>query len=418
MIVETVAVGTELLLGQIVNSNASEIGSRLATAGLDHYHQVVVGDNLARMVEAIRQAVDRADAVVVTGGIGPTQDDLTREALCIAAGVPMEYDEDYADEMREAWRRRGREMPESNLRQAERPEGADVIPNPKGSAPGVRMRIGETWVFSVPGVPAEMRTMVDDHVMPFLRALGGDRGTVVSRLLRTWGESEAWVGERLADLYVAGINPTIAFLAGAGEIKVRLTAKADDEAAAQALIAPLEAEVRERLGARVFGVDDDTIEKVLARLLGERHWFIGTAESVTGGMVASRLASSPGASTYYRGSVVAYAPDLKASVLGVPDESIEAGVVTEETAKAMAVGAAERLGVDVAVATTGEAGPDPAERPVGTLVIAVRTPEAVRTHTLWMPGDRERIRTYAATAALHLARLAIVGEWWPAPPDR
>ncbi len=419
MIVETIAVGTELLLGQITNRNASDIGARLADAGFDHYRQVVVGDNLGRMIEAIREAVDRSDAVIMTGGIGPTQDDITREALCVAAGVPMLFDEQYAEEMREMWRQRGRPMPESNLRQAERPEGSQPLPNPKGSAPGVQMRIGETWVFAVPGVPSEMRTMIDTHVIPFLRTVGGGAAvTVHSRLLRTWGESEGWVGEQVADLYASLKNPTLAFLASAGEIKVRLTAQAPDRAAAETLIAPVEAEIRSRLGDRVFGVDDETIEIVLARELAMRGWSIATAESATGGLVASRIAGVPGISAQFRGSVVAYATDLKTQLLAVDAGIIDRhGVVSEATAVAMAEGAAERLSADVAVAVTGSAGPEPQDRPVGTIVIAVRTPEGTHAHTMRMPGDRERVRTYAATAALHLARLAIVGSWWPDPVE-
>ncbi|MFH1329192.1 MAG: molybdopterin-binding protein, partial [Actinomycetota bacterium] len=227
MNVEVVAVGTELLLGQIVNGNAAEIGRRLAEAGLDHYHQVVVGDNLGRVVAALTQAVGRSDAVIVTGGVGPTQDDLTREALCAAAGVGMAYSEEMAAHLRDLWaRRRGREMPPSNLRQAEYPQGAVFLPNARGTAPGLRLRIGGAWVFALPGVPQEMLPMLEEQVIPFLVAEAGGGGVLVSRLIRCWGESESGIAERLDDLYEASTNPTVAFLASAGEIKVRLTARA------------------------------------------------------------------------------------------------------------------------------------------------------------------------------------------------
>ncbi len=412
MIVETVAVGTELLLGQIVNGNAAHIAARLAEAGFDHFHQTVVGDNVERAAAVIAQAAARSDAVVITGGIGPTQDDVTREALCLAAGVPMAFSDEYADRLRAWWARRGREMPETNLRQAEHPEGAELLPNPKGTAPGLRLRYGQCWVFAVPGVPEEMQLMLEDHVLPFLlEQAGEDRGVLVSRLLRTWGESESRVAALLGDLYDGSENPTVAFLASAGEIKVRLTARAADRDEAAALIEPVEAEVRRRLGPRVFGADDETVEAVLLRLLRKRGWSLATAESATGGMVAARITSVPGASDAYVGSVVAYAEDVKADVLDV-DVDVAGGVVTEEAALAMARGAVHLLHADVVIAVTGSAGPDPQEREVGTMIVAVQTPERARARTLRLPGDRERVRTYATTSALHLARLAAAGEWW------
>ncbi|MEA2009294.1 MAG: CinA family nicotinamide mononucleotide deamidase-related protein, partial [Actinomycetota bacterium] len=261
MIVEVLAIGTELLLGQIVNSNATRIGERLADAGLDHFQQTVVGDNEARIAAAITDACSRADALIITGGLGPTKDDLTREAMAEAAGVDMIFDADQEDQLRERWTRSGRVMPESNLQQAERPKGCVLIENPKGTAPGIRCEIDDTWVFALPGVPAEMIPMLENSVIPFLR--GDDDATVVSRLLRTWGESESAIGERLGDLYDASTNPTIAFLASGGEIKIRITAKAASRDEATALIAPVEATVRDRLGKRIFGVDDDTVEVVV-----------------------------------------------------------------------------------------------------------------------------------------------------------
>jgi nicotinamide-nucleotide amidase len=414
MKVEVLAVGTELLLGQIVNGNAAEIGRRLAEAGLDHYHQVVVGDNLGRIVAALEQAVSRADAVIVTGGLGPTPDDLTREAICAAAGVEMAYSEEFAAHLRRLWaRRRGGEMPVSNLRQAEYPAGAELLPNARGTAPGLRLKVDGTWVIALPGVPQEMLPMLDEQVIPFLAAAAGRGGVLVSRLIRCWGESESGIAERLADLYESSANPTLAFLASAGEIKVRLTARAASAAEAAALLDPVEAEVRRRLGRWVFAVGEETIEQIVLRLCREKGWTLGTAESATGGLIAQRLTSVPGASEVFVGAVVAYSKALKTALLGVaPDLIDEEGVVSEAVALAMAAGGADRLRADVVVAVTGSAGPDPGGAPVGTMVVAVRTPEGSWVRTLHMPADRERARSLTSTAALQAVRRAVAGEGW------
>lgn len=411
MIVEILAIGTELLLGQMANTNARDIAARLADNGYSHFNQTVVGDNPARIESAILGAVERADALIVTGGVGPTADDITRDVVAGVAGVPLMYDETYEHTLRDRWARMRPDwsFPESNLKQAFRPTGSHVIVNAKGSAPGFRMKVDECWVFALPGVPSEMLAMLDEHVLPFLRAESGDEQIVVSRLLRSYGMSEAKVGEELQDLFEASRNPTVAFLASAGEIKIRLTALADTEAAARSLIDPIEDEVRDRMGEKIFGADDDTIERVIRTELESKGWTIGTAESATGGLVGRRLTSLPGASATFRGSVVAYASDLKHSILGVSASTLtDHGVVSEATAEAMAHGARSVLGVDVAVAVTGSAGPEPLEQPVGTMIIAVVTPTRSTVRTLHMPGDRERVRSYTATAALHLVRRAIL----------
>ena len=410
MNVEVLAVGTELLLGQIVNTNATEIARRLADRGFVHRHQAVVGDNAERMDAAIRAAKERSDAVIITGGIGPTQDDITREVVAEVAGEALRFDETYASRMRERWEALGRTFPESNLRQAFSPEGSVVIPNHKGSAPGFRIEVDGCWIVALPGVPAEMLTMLDEEVMPFLQtASGGEAGVVVSRVIRSWGMAEATVAELLGDVFEASTNPTVAFLASSGEIKVRLTAHARSESEAYDLIRPVEAEVASRLGDHIFGFDGDTIEVVLHRLLRDRGWRIATAESATGGQIGVRLSSVPGASDVYAGSVTAYAPDIKVALLGVSDELIaDAGVVSEDVAIAMAAGAASTMTAEVAIGVTGSAGPDPLEADVGTMCIAVVTPAGRSVRTLRLPGDRERVRAYATTAALHLARRAIV----------
>jgi nicotinamide-nucleotide amidase len=410
VIVEVLAVGTELLIGQIVNGNAATIGRRLAEEGHDAHYQGVVGDNIGRIAEAISVALGRADAVIITGGLGPTQDDLTREGICLATGRPMEFVQDAAVHLRDRFERLGRSMPEANLRQAERPAGAEFLPNPKGTAPGLALRDDQGWVFALPGVPEEMEALLEKEVVPRLRT--GGEGIVKSRLIRTWGSSESTVAELLDDLY-GSANPSIAFLASSGEIKIRITAKARTEADADGMIEPIERSVRERLGARVFGMDQDTIEVIVLRLLAERGWRLAAAESATGGMIAARITSVPGSSRVFRGAVVTYATDLKTTVLDVPAEVVERdGVVSEAMARAMAMGAAERLGAEVAVSVTGSAGPDPQERPIGTMIIGVHTPGGTQARTMRFPGDRERVRTYTTTAALQLLRLGVSGEWW------
>jgi competence/damage-inducible protein CinA-like protein len=408
LITETIAVGTELLLGQVVNSNVAFIGQTLADRGLDSHFQQTVGDNLERISAAISLALERADAVIITGGIGPTRDDITREAVCAATGLEMVFDEGYAEQLRTWWESRGRTMPESNIRQAWHPAGALLMPNPRGTAPGLELDYEGTKIFCLPGVPAEMEYLMLAEVMPRLTG-DTEKEVLVSRVIRTWGRPESEVGELLDDLFTSSQNPSIAFLASNSEIKVRISAKAPTIAEANSLIEPMSLVVQERLGDSVFGIDDDTIERVLLRLLSERGYTIGTAESMTGGMVSTRLTDQPGASEVVRGGLFAYVPEIKAKLLGVSD--IER-VVNEETAIEMAEGARAVLGVDVAVSVTGSAGPEPLERPVGTVVIGVVTPEGARSRELRYSGGRERIRVFATTAALQLTRLALLGKWW------
>lgn len=409
VIVEVIAVGTELLLGQITNTNAAFIGAALATHGFDAHFQQVVGDNLGRVATSIGTALARSDAVIITGGIGPTRDDLTRDAVCQATGREMVFDEPYARQLEEWWKARGRVMPESNLRQAQHPEGAELLLNPKGTAPGLALDHDGTLLFCIPGVPAEMQYLLETEVLPRIVARSGGPAVVVSRLLRTWGQSESAVGEILDDLYQGSTNPSVAFLASAGEIKVRVTAKANSSQEAAALIAPVEDEVKRRLAPWYFGSDGETVQMVLMTMLGERGWSIGTAESMTGGLVAASLTSVPGSSQHVKGGLVAYDPELKKRLLGVADIHT---VVDVETAVEMANGGRDLLEADVVVAVTGSAGPDPLEKPPGTVVIAVATPEDTRARELRMPGDRERVRAYGVTSALHLTRLAISGKWW------
>ncbi|HZQ28598.1 MAG TPA: competence/damage-inducible protein A [Acidimicrobiales bacterium] len=403
---EVVAVGTELLLGQIVDTNSSWMGEHLAAAGIDSHFQVKVGDNLERIVQALRIALSRSEAVIVCGGLGPTQDDITREAIAEVMNVPMERDPEIVERIAAMFRARGREMSPSNERQADVPVGATVIPQTRGTAPGLICPVGHKVVYAVPGVPHEMQDMLERAVIPDLVARSGTVATIVSRVLRTWGLAESTLGEivgpRLAALDAAGGNPTIAFLASGMEgIKVRVTAKAATHEEAVALLDAEEAELRAILGDIVFGVDDQSMEYAVGTLLGGRRLTLGLAESVTGGLVASRLVNVPGASEWFRGSVVAYSSEVKFDVLDVP----EGPVVTEEAAKAMAQGAAKVLGADVGLAVTGVAGPtDQDGMPVGTVFLGVYLDGAAEAVRISLPGDRNRIREFAAISLLDLLR--------------
>jgi len=408
--VEVLAVGTELLLGQIADTNGQWLGQQLAAAGVDsHFHQVV-GDNRARIVLALRTALARSDGVVVTGGLGPTHDDVTREAIAEVMNVPLERDPMLLERIEAMFRSRQRSMPPSNARQAEVPRGATPIPQAQGTAPGLICPVGTKVVYALPGVPHELTEMFTRAVLPDLRRRlddAGETGVIASRVLRTWGMSESRLGEllagRIAASDAAGGNPSIALLASGIEgIKVRITAKGVDAAAATALIEHEEAAVRAVLDEAVFGVDDESMESAVAALLEGRGWSLALAESLTGGLVTARLVGVPGASHWLRGAVVAYVPDVKFEVLGVP----VGPVVTGDCAIAMADGARRVLGADVGLSLTGVAGPDEQEgKPVGTVFVGVSLPagpaEAVELH---LPGDRERVRQYAAISSLDILR--------------
>jgi nicotinamide-nucleotide amidase len=408
---EVVAVGTELLLGQIVDTNSSWIGEQLAVHGIEHLRQTKVGDNHDRIVDVLRGALDRADAVIVCGGLGPTQDDITREAIASVMGVPLVRRDELADVIRELFASRGRAMPENNLRQADVPEGARVIEQRTGTAPGLICPVGDKVVYAVPGVPYEMQEMLQRAVLPDLTARAGVRVAIVSRTLRTWGESESRVAEllgpRLEALDGAG-NPTIAFLASGIEgIKVRLTARAGSAAEAEALLDAEEAEVRAVLGQTVFSSTDQPMEAEVGRLLLQQGRTLAVAESLTGGLVAARIVDVPGASEWFRGGVVAYASDVKVDVLGVP----EGPVVSEAAATAMADGVRRRLGADVGLATTGVAGPTEQEgQPAGTVWIGLAVGDDVGAVRLRLPGDRSRVRQLTVISAMdHLRRRLLPG---------
>jgi nicotinamide-nucleotide amidase len=404
---EVLAVGTELLLGQVVDTNSAWIGEQLALAGIDSHLQVKVGDNQARIVTAIRQALARSDALICCGGLGPTQDDITRESIAEVLGVPLELDETVAARIEEFFAARGRAMSPNNLRQAEVPRGATVIPQVRDTAPGLICTLGDRTIYAVPGVPHEMREMVARAVIPDLVAQAGTPATILSRTLRTWGMAESALAEHLAGrltaLDAAGSGgPTIAFLASGIEgIKVRLTAKAPTRAEAAAILDAEEKLIRDLLGTVVFGVDDEGMEAAVGKLLVEKGQTLGVAESLTGGLVGSRISEVPGASDWFRGSIVAYASDIKRKLLGVGDGP----VVSESAAREMAVGAAATLGADVGLGLTGVAGPTEQERqPVGTVWVGLAVDGSPQARLFRLGGERQQIRQLATISALDWLR--------------
>ena len=403
---DVVAVGTELLLGQIVDTNSSWIGEQLATVGINSLLQIKVGDNKERIVAAIRDRLQEADAVVVCGGLGPTHDDLTREAIATVMGVSLELDNDIAAVIEAMFASRKRRMPANNLKQAEVPVGAQVIAQTRGTAPGLICPVGTKVIYAVPGVPHEMRDMVERVIIPDLIARSGETAVIASRVLRTWGDSESGLNERLQPLINEldrSPNTTLAFLASGWEgIKVRLTAKAETKAAVDTLLNSWEQRVREVVGDIVFGVDGDNMESVVLAMLRKRGLTLALAESVTGGLVSGRLTQIAGASDVFRGAVVSYASDVKHDVLHVSP-----GPVVSETAAAqMAQGAKELLGADVGLALTGVAGPDQQDgQPVGTLCVAVVLPDGqVHTKTFALPGQREQMRQMSVISSLDMLR--------------
>jgi nicotinamide-nucleotide amidase len=406
---EIVAVGTELLLGQIVDTNSAWLGEQLALAGIDVTHEQTVGDNLDRIVDALQLALGRADAVIVCGGLGPTQDDITRDAIAKVMGVVLVPDDDVADRILERFAARGRRMPANNMRQALVPEGAVAIADPQpGTAPGLICPVGDKVIYAVPGVPYELEEIVSGAVLPDLARRAGTVAVIRSRTLRTWGDSESGLAEKLAEhmltLDSAGPGaPTLAFLASGIEgLKVRITVKAETEDAAARSIAAEDEIVRGLIGDIVFGVDDETMEHAVASLLRARGLTLAVAESLTGGLVASRLVNVPGASEWFRGGVVSYATDVKHSLLDVP----EGPVVSAAAAAAMATGVAAKLGADIGLAVTGVAGPDSQEgHPPGTVFMAVALPDqAPITVEAGLPGDRARVRQFACISLLDLLR--------------
>ncbi|UFP96474.1 competence/damage-inducible protein A [Gloeobacter morelensis] len=410
---EILCIGTELLLGQIVNTNAQFLAGELAKLGIPHHFQTVVGDNPGRIRRALALAVERAGIILTTGGLGPTDDDLTHQTLAEHFEVPLVRHPAVLALIEERFRERNRSMSPTNAKQADLPEGAQILPNPMGTAPGIiwEPKAGVA-ILTFPGVPAEMRAMWAETAVPFLCSRGWGQEIFYSRTLRHWGISESTLAERVG-AFLQSVNPTVAPYAGNGEVKLRITARAADIAAAESLIAPIEASLRAIAGLDCYGADEETLASVSAALLVRTGTTLAVAESCTGGMLAEALTALPGASRYLRGAVVAYANDLKTSLLGVDEQRmIDHGAVSEPVARAMAEGVRKRLASDWGLALTGVSGPGggTAQKPVGLVYIALAGPAETRAVEIRLGAQRGRdwIRRVSTQSALDLLRREII----------
>jgi len=401
---EIVGIGTELLLGQIANTNAQAISSSLAGIGVDVYFHVVVGDNHQRIVSTLRRALERSDVVVITGGLGPTPDDITREAVAEVTGATLKRDETLVAAVEGIFRKLGRDMPLENLRQADLPTGATAIA-PEGTAPGFWLEHEGSLMFAVPGVPWEMKAMLNKTILPVLTERTGG-GTTMSKEVLVVGLGESRTHELIRDLVDAQTNPTIAYRAGAGIVRVRVTAKAANETTAVGLIRPVESAIRERLGHHAVPGDAPSVADALGNMLRDRGATVAVAESLTGGLIGAALTGTTGAGDYFAGAIACYSSESKRDVLGI-DEAILTGpgAVSEEAAAAMAEGAAQRFGADLGLSVTGVAGPSEQEgKPVGTIFVGASFGGRTEVRHVQAYGDRDNIRAMAATATLDLGR--------------
>ena len=406
---EIVGIGTELLLGQIANTNAQRISQALAAIGVDVHFHTVVGDNPERMVATISNALDRSDAVIITGGLGPTPDDITREAVAEVLGRSLRRDQELEDTIRSVFAKLNRPMPEDNLKQADLPEGAEPIPV-EGTAPGFFIDDDRGMVFALPGVPWEMEAMLEKTVLPKLRERAGDQ-TLVSREITVMALGESRTHEKIRDIVDRQTNPTIAYRAGGGVVRLRLSAKAKTESEALGLIRPVEDEIRERLGVDALSGNHSSVADALGDVLREGELSIGAAESLTGGLIGSQLTKVGGSGDFFKGSLVCYATESKAEVAGVDEAILEGpGAVSEEAAAALARGAVDKFHADLGVAATGVAGPTEQEgKPVGTVYVAACFEDSVEVRFIQGYGDRDNIRAIAANAALDLGRRMVIG---------
>jgi nicotinamide-nucleotide amidase len=401
---EIIAVGTELLLGQIANTNAQFLSEQLALAGVSVYFHTVVGDNKERLRSALSIAAGRSDLIVLSGGLGPTDDDVTREAVAEHVGRRLVLDETILHRLRELFAGFNMVMPENNRRQAMVIEGGLVLDNPRGTAPGMYVKDGSRHYVLLPGPPTELRPMVREKLLPLVQSIAGPV-TIRSRVLRLYGIGESPLEERLKDILDGQSNPTIAPLASEGEVMLRLTARAVNEEEAYRLIAPVEQQIRERVGKYIYGVDDEILPVAVGKRLASRNQTLAVAESCTGGLVGASLTEVPGSSSYFRMGIVTYSNASKHQLLGVSAETIRVhGAVSEETAREMAEKIRILAGTDWGLSVTGIAGPGGGtpEKPVGLVYTAVSGPEGVRTKRLLLRGDRQQIRIRSVKAALFL----------------
>jgi len=410
---EIYSVGTELLLGQIIDTNAAFLAQRLSQIGIDCFHKTTVGDNPRRLAEALRISLSRAGLIISTGGLGPTEDDITAAGVAEALGTDLVLDEPSAEAIVRTVLQRGFPLLPSHRKQAFIPRGSRALPNSVGTAPGFLIEKDNRAIIALPGPPAEMQPMFEESVVPYLRALPWRAGIIKSRVLRFMGIGESMLEEKLKDLITAQTNPTIAPLASHGEVKIRVTARAADEAQAVSLIAPVEAEIRKRAGGFLVGVDEEEIQATVGRLLRDRGLKLALAESCTGGLITHRLTNIPGASDYLLAGLVCYDNSVKVALLGVKQETLDAqGAVSREVALEMAAGVRKITGAAIGISTTGIAGPGggTAAKPVGLVYVAVSGAQQEVCEEYRFRGDRELIKLQAANAALNLLRRMLEGQ--------
>lgn len=404
--VEIAAVGTELLLGQLVDTNTAHIANALSAVGVDVFATHAVGDNQTRITTLIRSVLDRADGIVTTGGLGPTIDDLTKEAVCDALGLDTVLHEPSLRAMEKRFAQFGMEMPENNRKQAMMPRGAIVLENPDGTAPGfIAFRTDGKFAASMPGVQREMRPMLAEQLIPWLRERFGLTNAIHTRVLHTVNIGESEIDRRIDDLFRTLENPKIGVLAHDFRCDVKIMAKATSDEAARALIAPIEHEIVKRLDGHVYGVDQQTLAGAIHALLQEQRQTVAVAESCTGGRICADLTAIPGSSKSFRGGVVAYDNAVKTGILGVSEATLESvGAVSEQAAIEMAQGVRRHLGARIGISTTGIAGPDggTAEKPIGLVYFGIATEGSARATRRVLPGNREAIQSRARVAALSM----------------
>lgn len=405
MIAEIVCVGTELLMGQVLNTDAKFMASRLADLGVNLYYQVTVGDNPKRLRDTLKTALDRSDVVITSGGLGPTGDDLTKETAAELLGLTLEYDPASLKMLEDRFRAFGKEMTPNNLKQAMFPKESIILPNPNGTAPGCIMEKNGKAIILLPGPPRELFPMFTDSVMPYLEERSNTK--LYSRVLRIFGMGESTLEYTLKDLIEAQTNPTIAPYALLSEVTLRITARCKDAEEGERLIAPVIDEIKRRIGDVIYSFDDEPLEKVCADLLTEHHKTLAVAESCTGGMIASTLVGIPGSSKWFMEGAVTYSNEAKMRRLGVSEATLaQYGAVSRETAKEMAEGMRRTGCSDYAIATTGIAGPDGGtkEKPVGLVYIALAAPDGTEVREFHFTGDRSKVRHSTMLNALDFLR--------------
>ncbi|MEJ1933164.1 competence/damage-inducible protein A [Nostoc sp. NIES-2111] len=410
MSAEIICVGTELLLGDILNGNAQYLAQQLAQLGIPHYHQTVVGDNPDRIKQVIEIAISRAKILIFTGGLGPTPDDLTCETIADFFGSPLVESPEIIEDISQKFAQRGRVMTPSNRKQALIPQGADILPNPTGTAPGIIWQPRpDVTIFTFPGVPSEMHRMWEETAVPFLKSQGWGQEIIYSRSLKFWGIGESALAEKVTDLLNLP-NPTVAPYAGKGEVRLRVCAKAPSEAAAEALIVPVEKQIKEIAGLDFYGVNNDTLASVVGGLLRTAGETLSVAESCTGGLLGQMLTDISGSSDYFWGGVISYDNSVKQGLLGVKAEDLEKwGAVSDTVAEQMAIGVKTRLSTTWGLSITGIAGPTGGTdtKPVGLVYIGLAGPKDEAKSFKYQFGkmrDRSFIRHLSASTALDLLR--------------